>query len=434
MRRKKKRGKSADDAPEMQNVENVVKQQKEDSTDYSQTDNKNNRLLKTLNAPVNSKFKDSLRPLCASLSKPLPLTFRIRNDVSREEETRIGVALEEKFGTLVAPVVLDQRIYQARSSVDLSKSTLSKMSLPLKEFLVEHSLDGTLARQEFGSMLPVLALTRGGWMKAGSRVLDLCASPGSKTLQALEIVGPKGKIKANDVNATRLEGLQAAVQRSGMQSLQRIKYTQYDATQYPIPTSVDKRFDVILCDVPCSGDGTIRKDPHILPNWMPSTGNALHSLQVRILVRALQCLKVGGVVSYSTCSLNPVEDEAVVAAAIEQASKLLLSKTTEGSSKQKAMIELVDWPQKDGFCRRPGVDTWEVAAYTGDVVDEEDERPGLRWYSSYGEASDAAMEHAVPSMWTPTHAATLNLERCTRLWPQDHDTGGFFVALLRRNR
>ena len=69
-------------------------------------------------------------------------------------------------------------------------------------------------------------------------------------------------------------------------------------------------------DIPCSGEGTVRKDRHVLPLYTLKTTNELHRLQVRILVRAIPLVKVGGVVSYSTCSLNQLEDEAVVAEAL----------------------------------------------------------------------------------------------------------------------
>jgi 16S rRNA C967 or C1407 C5-methylase (RsmB/RsmF family) len=295
-------------------------------------------------------------------------------------------------------------------------------------------MNGTLARQELGSMLPVLALQMGGWLKQKSRVLDLCASPGSKTLQAMEIVGEKGRVVANDVHPGRLQSLQEAVERSGM-SLElrsRITYTNFDAAMFPFPKSGDKLFDTIICDVPCSGDGTIRKDKHILPMWTPTTANALHALQVRILVRAIQLLKVGGVVSYSTCSLNPVEDEAVVAAALE---KVRTTVNTE------PVAEIMEWPQLDGFIRREGIKDWRVADYTGESengVDEEYETGEvvkLRWHDTFEDACNAKMDNAVKSMWPPTEEnINLHLERCTRLWPQDQDTGGFFVALIRKNR
>lgn len=75
-------------------------------------------------------------------------------------------------------------------------------------------------------------------------------------------------------------------------------------------------FDRILCDVPCSGDGTTRKNPGVWKTWKPADGIGLHPLQLRILSRAIQMLKPGGRLVYSTCSYNPIENEAVVSAAL----------------------------------------------------------------------------------------------------------------------
>ena len=73
------------------------------------------------------------------------------------------------------------------------------------------------------------------------------------------------------------------------------------------------RYDRVLCDVPCSGDGTLRKAPDIWRRWVASNGNGLHLLQLRIALQAAHQLRVGGRMVYSTCTFNPVEDEAVVA-------------------------------------------------------------------------------------------------------------------------
>lgn len=78
------------------------------------------------------------------------------------------------------------------------------------------------------------------------------------------------------------------------------------------------KFDRILCDVPCSGDGTIRKAPNIAKTWAPKTGMSLHGLQLAIAERGLQLLTVGGLMVYSTCALNPMEDEAIVATLLER--------------------------------------------------------------------------------------------------------------------
>jgi len=72
------------------------------------------------------------------------------------------------------------------------------------------------------------------------------------------------------------------------------------------------QYDKVLADVPCTGDGAVRKLPVKWEKWTTNDGFGIHSLQVQLLLRALALCKVGGQVLYSTCSINPVEDEAVV--------------------------------------------------------------------------------------------------------------------------
>ena len=403
-----------------------------------------------------------LAPYIHALSRPLPLTFRLRNpDASSTHEERISKLLAKKHSDLVAPVAYDPdcSIYQATAHSNLSKVNLSRTSPELKQLLVDGSLNGTLARQELGSMLPVLALSALKAIVPGCKVLDLCASPGSKTMQALEIAaaanpktGKRGRVIANDVHAGRLDSLRDAVGRSGLDDdlTARITYTNFDASQFPSPRS-GKLFDAIICDVPCSGDGTIRKDKFILPMWTPATGNALHGLQLKILIRALELIKVGGIVCYSTCSLNPVEDEAVVSAALRKLnSKKKGSIDGDSSSADDddhvPAVELMEWPSSllPKFQRQAGASDWKIATYeqghtddnAGDDSEDDagDDFGKLKYYASYEDARGGGMEQAEKTMWAKKDDVEgMRLEMCSRLLPQAQDTGGFFVALLRRN-
>ena len=105
-------------------------------------------------------------------------------------------------------------------------------------------------------------------------------------------------------------------------------------------------FDRVLADVPCSGDGTSRKNIGIWKQWNQLGALALHSLQFDIAWKGCALLKVGGYICYSTCSQNPVENEAVVAELLRRAN---------GS------LELVD-KKLEGFKTRPGISTWKVLA------------------------------------------------------------------------
>ena len=403
-----------------------------------------------------SKQYPHLAPYIHALSRPLPLTFRLRNEnacASPANRSRVAKLLAKDYSDLVMPVAYDssQAIYQSTAASNLSKSNLSKLSPSLKELLVSGSLDGTLARQELGSMLPVLALSALGALIPGAKVLDLCASPGSKTMQALEIAasrnaksGKRGRVVANDVHTGRLVSLRDAVGRSGLDGAftSRITYTNFDASLFPSPNS-GKLFDAIIADVPCSGDGTIRKDRHILPMWTPSTGNALHGLQVRILVRAIELIKVDGVVCYSTCSLNPVEDEAVVAEALEMINNG--DKVRGDTSDDNHFAEIVKWPDVllPGFQTRKGVENWKVAFYDHDLneginMSSNADFGDLQYYQTYEDARNAGIDgiDVEKSLWPDSIQSkrSLHLTRCSRLWPNDQDTGGFFVSLIRKIR
>ena len=382
-----------------------------------------------------------LEPFLTALSNPLPLTFRLRNlDHAPHFKPNQATLVKElaELTDFILPVSSNSTIYQARDAT-LHKSSLSRISPQLKEILLRGSSQGLLARQELGSMLPIVGLHRGRHLRTNHRVLDTCASPGSKTLQALEIVGPKGRVVANDVHPKRLATLKEAVQRSGVDHLDRLVYTSHDGSAYPLPKTIAPH--IVVADVPCSGDGTIRKDQTVLPSWSPSTARALHELQVRILIRALRLVRVGGVVSYSTCSLNPMENEAVVQAALCKVNK------TQGKSSSLPPVELIEWPELEGLTLRPGVSDWKVLdCPSGLHANEEsvqDDDQGdddvVTWvnYSTYEDAVANNMPHCYPTLWPDKEAgssnSSLNLHRCRRLWPQDQDTGGFFLALFRKN-
>jgi 16S rRNA C967 or C1407 C5-methylase (RsmB/RsmF family) len=142
------------------------------------------------------------------------------------------------------------------------------------------------------------------------RCLDMCAAPGSKTGQIIEALGidpgDDGLVVANDIDEKRCYML---VHQSGRFGSPKCMVTNHEAQHFPQPPFL---FDRVLADVPCSGDGTLRKNPDLWGKWTPALGFGLHRLQLAIALRGIRLTAVGGRFVYSTCSLNPVEDEAVV--------------------------------------------------------------------------------------------------------------------------
>lgn len=102
-------------------------------------------------------------------------------------------------------------------------------------------------------------------------------------------------------------------------------------------------FDKILCDVPCSGDGATRKLPNKWSNWHSRDGMSLHPLQLNILMRGINNLSPDGLLLYSTCSLNPIEDEAVVLEALRRSNGGLELIDIHGQFGVKSRRGLLDW-------------------------------------------------------------------------------------------
>lgn len=186
----------------------------------------------------------------------------------------------------------------------------------------------------------------------------MCAAPGSKTAQLIELLHsdektlPTGYVIANDIDnnrcymlvhqAKRLNSPCIAITNHNSQFLPNMFSSNPDGTK----TKVE--FDRILCDVPCSGDGTLRKNPDIWMKWTPANGLNQHGVQFRIARRGAELLTIGGRMVYSTCSLNPIENEAVI-------HRLLIH--------CNGALKLVDGGEiLKGLKYAPGMEDWKVSS------------------------------------------------------------------------
>lgn len=150
----------------------------------------------------------------------------------------------------------------------------------------------------------------------------MCASPGSKTAQLIEFLHnddastmPEGFVVANDLDNKRCYMLMHQLKRLESPNFMIVNQDASSLPNLRVGTgtaSANLTYDRILADVPCSGDGTFRKNIDVWTKWNFAHACNLHSIQARIARRAAELLAPGGLMVYSTCSLNPVENEAVV--------------------------------------------------------------------------------------------------------------------------
>jgi len=140
-------------------------------------------------------------------------------------------------------------------------------------------------------------------VQKGQQVLDLCAAPGNKTAQLAQQAGPSGRVFACDLHAHRLRYLLA------MPSVLPVYRVALDGCQ-PLPFR--SFFDRILVDAPCSGTGTLRRHPEIKWRLQPHDLDDLSARQLQLLANAATALHIDGRIVYSTCSLEPEENQRVI--------------------------------------------------------------------------------------------------------------------------
>jgi len=231
---------------------------------------------------------------------------------------------------------------------------------------LEHLL-GYYYIQELSSMLPIIALDP----KENETYLDLCASPGSKTTQAGAKMKNSGNIIANEVSMGRMRILASNLERCGVTNTVITRKDGRDLCRNF--EKEDLKFDKILVDAPCSGEGTLRSSPKTYLMWNINSVKSLSKLQKQLLKGAFSSLKKGGEIVYSTCTHSPEENEEVV--------DYLLNEFNNE-------IEMAEFnlPIKT----RPGITEWKEKKY--------DEK----------------------------------VKFAKRVYPQDNNTEGFFVAKFRR--
>ncbi len=222
--------------------------------------------------------------------------------------------------------------------------------------LKEHSL-GYIYVQSAASMIPPVILNPG----KGELVLDVAAAPGSKATQIAMMMKNKGILVANDVHMKRIKALSSNLQRCGV--CNSIVTRMY---------KINMKFDKILVDAPCSGTGIVRKSPNTPEEWSPRLVRQLAGTQKYLIRNAFENLKDNGILVYSTCSLEPEEDEAVIDYLLKKYKNAKLEAIKLKINRSEPILE-----------------------FDGKKYDKE-------------------------------------VKKCLRIWPQDNDSEGFFVAKIRK--
>jgi len=148
-------------------------------------------------------------------------------------------------------------------------------------------------------------------VKPGDEVLDLCAAPGGKTLVLATALQGSGKLVSNDRSPDRRGRLKRVVAEHLPEEWQAcITVTGFDATRWGLYEQ--SRYDRVLLDAPCSSERHLVHSPQHLAQWSPRRTKVLAQQAVAMLCAALEALKSGGTLVYSTCSISPEENEGVL--------------------------------------------------------------------------------------------------------------------------
>ena len=363
--------------------------------------------------------------------KDLPIIFRINkiytfSESLEEEITELLIKESEHFSNRIKRIKLNflDNIYQINK---LDKN--DKVDNKLKEILFQENDYGIL-RQELVAMIPVNLIE----IEESDIILDMCAAPGNKTIQILEIMEEKARMKstlptgviiANELDPKRA-GNMAHFFKAHFPI--NIVVTNNDAEKLPIIEDENYKPNIVICDVPCSGDGTLRKNKLIRKKWKIDFGLENHFIQVKILDNAIKQCKNDGYIIYSTCAINPLENEAVVCYIME---------------KYKDEIEIISCGKKlreMGIKFREGLIKWKVCVgldennkyiWEEKYENVKDKKSGMIKESMFNEIYTYKNNHPGPLF---SFTDPLNLRNCIRIYSHDNDSDCFFIAVIHKKK
>ncbi|MFI3304625.1 MAG: rRNA cytosine-C5-methylase [Rikenellaceae bacterium] len=240
-------------------------------------------------------------------SLPEPFVEQLLRDMGESEATKLVAALEGESPTSIRvnPYKMTQRP-EGFDRVPWSRYGFYLAERPY--FTYESAFHaGAYYVQEASSQFVGHILASASEDLEGAKILDTCAAPGGKTTLYSTLVGLEGLVVAGEVNRSRASALADNVRRWG---LGNVVVVNGDASQL---TKFEAMYDVVAVDAPCSGEGMFRKSSGARDEWSTGVVSMCAERQCDILQSAWRSLKPGGILIYSTCTFNRVENEEMVA-------------------------------------------------------------------------------------------------------------------------
>lgn len=365
----------------------------------------------------------------SSLSE-LPFTFRIcenhrkTNNILEGKPGTLGQAevLREFLKSNILPRVANVKVEDVpfdikpitwfpkqmawKVNVDYKTLVETKDLKPLKDFIISEERAAMVGKQEVSSMISPLLVD----INPNHKILECLASPGYMTTQILEQLYsnpkklPDGFLIANDTEFKLNHRWSAGT---------NVYFCHEDVKKFPDMYLTDDHdpnskllFDRIFLSPHTSDDGNMRNNKKLRPSWTVTKAQKNHKDLKEMLRRSLELLELNGQLVYTTSSLNPIENEAVIAALLKEA---------EGT------LELVDVRNRlPDFHTRPGMSTWKVMSQ------------GLVFYDTFDSSPLWFQKENEETLFPPSSddAKMYNLDRCVRVMPHDNDTGAFFIAVI----
>ena len=271
--------------------------------------------IKKINLDLEAKCRDgnwTAEKLSLLYSLPEWMIHQFIEQYGFEQAAAIGESLNH-----TAPLTL--RVNTLKASVDECRAQLEKEGVATKKtkyspfglcvqkrlniFQLQSFRSGLFEVQDEGSQILPLLLDP----KPRSKVVDACSGGGGKSLELAALMKNRGVIFALDVNAHRLDDLRKRIRRSGSDTI-RVQLVK----EHNVPDSLVGVADNVLVDAPCSGLGTLRRNPGMKWTTTPDAISELSSKQYEILSEYSQCVKQNGRLVYATCTLTADENERVV--------------------------------------------------------------------------------------------------------------------------